>query len=151
MSNILKVSEAASLAIHATLIMASRAGESVSNKQIATMMDASEAHLAKVLQRLVRVGLVKSARGPKGGFVLAKVPADTTVLEIYEAVEGPLDAVTCLLDHPICGGGNKCFMSDLLPGLGGQVKDYLAHTRLSVLVESGWGKDAALQDMNRNK
>ncbi|MBM3336012.1 Rrf2 family transcriptional regulator [Candidatus Sumerlaeota bacterium] len=142
MSNILRVSEAASLAIHASLIMAGSAGESVGNRQMATLMGASEAHLAKVLQRLARVGLVKSARGPKGGFVLAKAPTDITILEIYEAIEGPLGAVTCLLGRPVCGGGDKCFMGDLLHDLGGRIKAHMGRMKLSALVANGWGKDA---------
>ena len=54
MNSILKISEAASIAIHAMFILASTPDKLFSNKEIATMLDVSENHLAKVLQRLAK-------------------------------------------------------------------------------------------------
>ena len=71
METILKMSEAVSIALHASALLASDPGTKLSNKQIAGRLHVSEAHLSKVLQRLVKVGLVRSMKGPKGGFVLA--------------------------------------------------------------------------------
>jgi Rrf2 family protein len=86
MSNLFKVSEAASLALHAMLHIVANPNRPVSTREIASGMHASEAHLAKVLQRLARVGLARSTRGPKGGFVLGR-PAETiTLLDVYEAI-----------------------------------------------------------------
>ena len=47
-------------------------------------------YLLKILQQLVRVNILRSKRGPRGGFFLAREPKDITILHIIEAVEGPM-------------------------------------------------------------
>ena len=62
----IKISEASSLAIHAMVFLAAKPGEKLSTSYIASEIKVSEAHLSKVLQRLNKVGLVVSSRGPSG-------------------------------------------------------------------------------------
>ena len=133
MANLLRVSEAASLGLHSLVLLAVEPGESLTTHRIASRLEASEAHLSKVLQRLARQGLVKSARGPKGGFVLAKPPKGITLLEVYESIEGPLSWSNCLLDSPICSG--TCIFGGLLKDVHGQVRRYLAGTTLAELTD----------------
>ncbi len=134
MDNILKISEAASLAMHACVYLAANRGERVlSTKEIANTLGASEHHLSKVLQRLTRAGLVQPIRGPKGGFMLGKTPDETSLLEVYEAIEGSFQASNCLLSTRICMG-EKCILGNLLKTLNREVMDYLRNTRLSELV-----------------
>jgi len=102
----------------------------VTNKEIAKALNVSENHLSKVLQRLGRVGLVKSVRGPKGGFILGKAANDISLLDVYESIEGPFVMSNCLLGIPICDG-NKCILGGLLKTLNTEVRDYLAGTKLS--------------------
>ena len=102
MANVLRISEAATLALHTLALLAARPGVILSTHKIAARLDASEAHLAKVLQRLARMGLVRSIRGARGGFVLGREPADVTLLEAYEAIDGPLRPSTCLMGHRVC-------------------------------------------------
>ena len=54
MANVLRISEAATLALHTLALLAARPGEILSTHKIATRLDASEAHLAKVLQQPTR-------------------------------------------------------------------------------------------------
>ncbi|MCX8037417.1 MAG: Rrf2 family transcriptional regulator [Candidatus Sumerlaeia bacterium] len=138
MSNIFKVSEAASLAIHSLIVMSSNSNRPVTAREVAGIIRASEAHLAKVLQRLARCGLVKSSRGPKGGFVPARDPDSITLLDIYEAIEGPLTITTCLLGRPICEGGvARCCLGSLLVDVGEQVRRHLQSTKLSQVISGG--------------
>lgn len=127
MPNVFKLSEAASLALHTSVYLASRAERMVSAKEIASALNVSEAHLAKVLQRLAREGIVRSVRGPRGGFRLARDARTITLLEVYEAVEGPVRAVSCLLGAPVCTG-EDCILGGLTEGLNNQVRDYLRKT-----------------------
>lgn len=131
MSNVLKISDAASLALHTMVLLAADPHKTLTTKDIAGVLKASEAHLAKVLQRLGRAGLVSSQRGPRGGFTLGRDSAQITLLAIYEAVEGPLEIPTCLLSKPVCGG--HCILGGLLSRLGGEVASYFGQTRLSDL------------------
>ena len=130
METMIKLSDAVSLAFHATVFLASNPTRQLSNRHIASELRVSEAHLSKVLQRLVKVGLVKSMRGPKGGFMLGKPSDKIAFLNVYEAIEGPFVSTSCLLSTPICGG-NVCIFGGLLKKVDRQVHDYLSGTRLA--------------------
>ena len=64
MANFVRISEAASLGLHTMALLAKRGETRTTNQEIADMLGASVHHLAKVMQRLVRAGLVDSAVGP---------------------------------------------------------------------------------------
>ncbi len=123
MSKVVTLSEAASLAIHAIVLIAS-SDKQVNVNQIATATAASRNHLAKVMQRLVKSSLVSSTRGPAGGFVLKKSPADISLYDIYLSVEGPIELGDCPLDRPICPF-DKCIMGGIMHKLTNDFKKYL--------------------------
>lgn len=120
MQHMLRISEAASLALHTMSLLARHTDRRYSNQEIAELLQASEHSLAKVMQRLSRANLVNSLRGPSGGFQLGRAADQITVLEIYEAVDGPLGKPGCLL------GKGPCISDDcLLGGLVCQVHDLI--------------------------
>jgi Rrf2 family protein len=133
MANLLRISDAASLAMHAMVMLAANPGKEISTRQIASELNASEAHLSKVLQRLAKAGLVTSTRGPKGGFMLQRRGEEVRLLDVYEAIEGPLVRNNCLLGKQICDG--KCILGDLLETVDRQIGDYLAGTNLAELTD----------------
>ena len=134
MASMLRISDAASLGLHTMVLLAAHEGKVIATGEIASVLHVSEAHLSKVLQRLDKTGLVRSVRGPRGGFALAKSGRAITLLEVYEAIEGPLVATECLLGSPVCG--RNCILGGLLDGVNRQVKDYFAGTSLASLVNS---------------
>ncbi len=81
MATTLRISEAATLALHATALIGSSPTR-LSAHEMAERLNVSEAHLAKVLQRLAHAGLVRSVRGPHGGFMLARAGSEITLLEV---------------------------------------------------------------------
>jgi Rrf2 family iron-sulfur cluster assembly transcriptional regulator len=126
----LKISEAASLALHTASLLAAYPQRRLTTGEIAQLFNVSEAHLSKVLQRLAKQNLVKSNRGPTGGFTLGK-PADTiSLLAIYEATEGPFKWDKCLLGHPACPVGH-CLLGDMLETINDRFYDYMSKTRLA--------------------
>lgn len=102
MSKVIKFSEATALAFHAMLAMAKENRSRLTAHHIAKKFNASENHLKKVLQRLVKAGLASTSPGPTGGFSLQKDPSRITLLDIYEAIEGKYQASHCLFDPPLC-------------------------------------------------
>jgi len=130
MGTVLKVSEAATSALHTMVMFAARPSGVLSTREIASVLNASEAHLAKVLQRLTRAGLVRATRGPKGGFALNKRGDQVALLDVYEAIEGSLEDGCCLLGTPVCTKG-KCIFGDLLGSLNESVRNRLAKTKLT--------------------
>lgn len=128
----LKLSEAASLALHTMVYLAGLPDRHVSVKEIAGDLHVSEAHLSKVLQRLAREGLVDSVRGPKGGFSIVSRHADISLLDIYESIEGPMRDKHCFRTTSVCNG-NICIFGGLLGDVSSQVRKYLSQTKLPEL------------------
>ena len=133
MSRLLRIPEAASLGLHATVILAGSPDEPRSVRELAQTLHASEAHLSKVMQRLAKAGLVSSTRGPGGGFVLAKPPDHITLLEVYEAIEGPVEPSACVFGTQTCGR-DTCIFGVFLQDFDTHFREYLARARLSDLV-----------------
>jgi len=70
--------------------------------EVSRKMHIPKTFLAKIFQRLVKAGLVKSIRGMNGGFRLAKKPIDISLLDIMEAIQGPSCINVCAVDSKKC-------------------------------------------------
>lgn len=134
MSTLLKITEAVSLGMHVMAVLASEPKRLLSVREAAAALDVSEAHLAKVMQRLARAGLVESVRGPRGGFLLARPADDIVLLEIYEAIEGSIVVRHCLFSTKLCDG-KKCIFGGLLTAVDTQVKEHFGATRLTQITD----------------
>ncbi|MBN1344689.1 MAG: Rrf2 family transcriptional regulator [Phycisphaerae bacterium] len=127
----LKVSEAASLGLHTAAVLAADPDRTLTTSEIAGGLNVSENHLSKVLQRMVKTGLIRSTRGPRGGFRLNRAPEEISLREIYEAIDGPMRQAACLFSRPVCDG--NCILGDLLTSVNRQVRDYFSQTKLSAI------------------
>jgi len=136
MNQILKISEAASLALHTMVYLVEHAGRPVSVKEIAEALHRSEFHLSKVLQRLARSGLVTSIRGPRGGFQLGGDGAETTLLEIFEAIEGTLDPNPCILGSRVCCR-TACILGGFVSKMNAEFIEYMSGKKLRHFIEGG--------------
>lgn len=116
------------------VLLATDAKRRYANPQIAERLGISGHHLAKVMQRLAKAGLVDSVSGPRGGFLLATAAQEIALLQIYEAIDGPLVEAGCFLGEPICSGRN-CVLGEVLHSLHEQLRDYLSNTTLAELAE----------------
>ncbi|MBI3038920.1 Rrf2 family transcriptional regulator, partial [bacterium] len=126
---LIKISEAASLAIHTMVFLVNQRSQSNTTKGISSVLRASGAHISKVMQRLVKAGFVKSTRGPSGGFVIIDQAEKASLLDIYEAIDGKIVKPTCLFKAPICDS-SSCVMGTSLISLCQQLIDYLKNTKL---------------------
>lgn len=126
----LKISEAASLGMHAMGLLSIRHDGPLSARVMADRLAVSEAHLSKVLQRLTRVGLLNSTRGPKGGFALNKDPGSVSLLEVFEAIEGPVEPAACLFGIPLCDG-ESCVLGKVIVDVNNTLFAYLAEKTLA--------------------
>ena len=135
MSSILKISEAVALAIHACVIIANQKAESkTTTTSIAGALKASEAHLAKVMQRLAKAGIVDSVRGPGGGFVIKAKQEAIRLIDIYEAVDGVFKCSNCLFDHQSCDG-KTCLLGNFIENINEQVKMFFETKTLANLIK----------------
>lgn len=97
------ITRATEYAIRALLYLAKQPrGEIVYKKDICQTQDITPAFLTKILQPLIKLGIVGSQRGVGGGFYLIKDPAEVTLLDVVKAEEGPLYLNQCLSREGTC-------------------------------------------------
>ena len=135
MSELIKISEAASIALHACAWLATREGRRGCSAEICRDLGFSPAHFVKIMQSLARAGLVESRRGRQGGTVLTRAPDSLTLLEIFEAIEGPLRTDACLLSPDKCRGGG-CLLGAELRRHHRALREMFAGTSLQTLAKS---------------
>lgn len=96
----MRLTRASNYAIHAVLFMATQEQQKpVASHHIAKAQGIPERFLLKVLKPLVSAQLLLSLRGPNGGYCLARSAGKISVLEILEAIEGPLHGQRTLSAH----------------------------------------------------
>jgi Rrf2 family protein len=84
------------------------AGVRATRDQLAVAAEAPPQFLGKILQSLARAGLILSHRGVQGGFELARAGDRITLLDVVEAMEGPLQLNLCLTTRLQCGRAGWC-------------------------------------------
>jgi Rrf2 family protein len=83
-------------------------GERASRGELARVAECPEQFLSKVLQSLTRAGLVISHRGNTGGFELPEARSGTTLLDVVQAIEGPVRLNLCLTSDHGCSRQQSC-------------------------------------------
>jgi len=111
MQHPLQISRKIDYGLRAMVFLASMpAGEVIPFREVARRMDVPEEFLAKILKTLVGKKLVLSARGARGGYQLARPAADISMLDVIEAVEGPVRVNVCQDNHDACKLSRSCTM-----------------------------------------
>ena len=111
----LRLSKKADYALIAMKHLALRGDRgSSSAREIAALYDIPIELIAKVLQRLVRRGLLVSQQGTRGGYHLSRAPLQITVADVIQAIEGPVTVTACSTDDGQCEQFSKCNVRDPL-------------------------------------
>ena len=96
------------------LELASHFGEGpIELKEIAKKENISLKYLEQVIIPLRSAGLVKSVRGSKGGYSLAKSPSEIRLNDLVEILEGPINLIECLRDPKGCQKSSFCVTRDI--------------------------------------
>ncbi len=112
------------------------AGKPVSLADIAGRQDISQEYLEQLFSKLRRSGLVASARGPGGGYVLARGAADIRMSDVIQAVDEEMRVTRCEGDAVNgCVKGERCCAHDLWSSLGRQMMHFLESVSLEDVVE----------------
>ena len=104
-------------------------------KAIAKREDISNKYLEQLMTILKTSGLVRSFRGPKGGYVLAKPPNEIKLKEVFTALEGPLVAVECLQHPEFCPYCAECITRQVWYDVQDAMLDVLEAINMQDLVD----------------
>src|SRR5215217_4714312 len=111
----LRLSKKADYALISMKHLALRGDGSSSAREIASLYDIPIELLAKILQRLVRRGLLASQQGTRGGYLLAQRPALISVADVIQAIDGPVTVTACsTTESGNCEQYAKCNVRDPL-------------------------------------
>jgi Rrf2 family protein len=133
----LKLTNAADYAVRAMIHLACLPdGARALRDDIAKAQDIPSSFMAKILRSLVRAQLLRSSRGVNGGFALARPGSGITMLEIVEAVEGPLCLANCACEPTRCNQACDCPAAPVWKAVQEAAKEILASATLENLVST---------------
>jgi Rrf2 family protein len=121
-----------------------------SRAELAVAAECPEQFLSKVLQSLTRAGLVLSHRGNTGGFELPNLHRGASVLEVVEAIEGPIRLNVCLSSDRACTRQQWCPAHDVWIGAQDALADVLRSTSITSLAQVAIERKKALAEPRWN-
>lgn len=121
--------------IRALIYLAQHAGEPVKALEISEAMKIPQGFLHQVLQALQRSSLVSSRPSRHGGYALTRTPEDVTILEIVEALEGPLATSECALRGGPCHWDEVCALHWVWSSARKALSDSLGSATLASVAE----------------
>ncbi len=133
----LKLTQAADYAIRAMLYVASfPEGRSVLRSEVARAERIPVSFTAKILRSLVRAGLLRSTRGVHGGFTLARSGAEINLLQVVEAIEGPISLTNCVPEPDNCVNSSNCPASQIWWRVQSEMVRILEEATLEALIST---------------
>lgn len=116
-----------------SVVAMARAGRRMKAREIAEEMDIPQKYLPHILGSLIRAGLATSVAGPDGGYTLARVPDEISLLDVIEAAEGPVRSRKCVLRGGPCQLNGTCIVHDAWSDAQAALADKLAGTTFADL------------------
>jgi Rrf2 family protein len=110
---------------------------STSAREIAEQYDIPIELMAKVLQRLVRTGLLTSHQGTRGGYTLSRPSTTITVADVIQAIDGPFTVTSCSSDDSSCEQYSKCSIRDPLWRIKERIVQALGTVSLAEMAAEG--------------
>jgi Rrf2 family cysteine metabolism transcriptional repressor len=143
----MKLSTRGRYATRALLDLALREAGAATLKDIAQRQQISVRYLEHLVTPLVSAGIVRTARGPRGGISLAKFPQEVKLSEIIQLLEGSVAPVECVDNPKICSRSESCATRDVWCELKRVVNTILESVTLQDLVECQRRKEQPGQAM----
>ncbi len=107
----MQITRQADYAVRAVIYLAQLGPEKrAATSQIAQEQQIPPSFLAKIVSQLSVAGLLQTSRGARGGVALAKTPEQISVLEVVEAIDGPILLNECVSNGGVCQFGDSCVM-----------------------------------------
>jgi len=132
----MKISTRSRYGLRIMLVLARHYGQGLVHlRQIAAEEKLSEKYLSQLILPLKGMGLVCSGQGVDGGYRLARPPAQITIREIVEPLEGGLRLLDCVRDASFCDKADACCARGVWSALENRLIDTLDQVKLSSLMK----------------
>ncbi len=112
-------------------------------RDIARRQEVSEKYLEHSISALRKAGLVRSIRGARGGYILAKSSSEIKLSEIMEVLEGSMAPVDCVDDPQVCHRANLCVTRDIWVKMKEAIDNILESITLQDMVEQQKRKESS--------
>ncbi len=122
-------------------------GEPVLLRTIAQRQEISLQYLEQLISPLIAAGILRSARGPKGGIMLARPTGEVKLSEVIQLAEGPFIPAECINNPGVCDRSEVCATRDILEELKQAMDGVLESTTLRDMVEKQKNKEASAEAM----
>ena len=140
----MKLSTRSRYGLRAMMVLAMHLGdEPVMTKEIAERQNLPITYLEQLMLTLRKAGLVIATRGAKGGYVLARDARAIPLVEIVEALEGPLDIADCADVPNCCLDANACALKEIFAKANKALYDVFDRVSLAQLAEDQMAKESA--------
>jgi Rrf2 family protein len=134
----MQITRQADYALRAVLYLARmEPSKKASTSQIAEEQHIPPSFLAKIISQLSIAGLLHTSRGARGGVSLAHTPEEISVLEVVEAIDGPIEMNECTSNPDVCVFGADCPIHDIWCSTQAEVVEKLRTTRFSKFTKNG--------------
>jgi Rrf2 family protein len=132
----LKLTKKADYGLMAMKHLAERAHKGAcSAKDVADAYSIPQEALAKILQRLVKAGLLQSQHGANGGYMLARAANKISAFEVIRAIDGPLFITSCITVRGECGQSGRCTIREPLRRVNESIEQVLRRITISEMKE----------------
>ncbi len=130
----MQITRQADYAVRAVYYLTQLGADSrAATSQIADHEKIPPSFLAKIISQLSIAGLLHTSRGARGGVTLARAPEDITLLDVVEAIDGPILLNECVVDASVCTFSSDCPMRDVWCDAQKELIDRLSGTNFSQL------------------
>ncbi|MDR2196997.1 MAG: Rrf2 family transcriptional regulator [Coriobacteriales bacterium] len=140
----MEISRRTDYAIRLIAALTETQGKPLSVREAARLQTMPYAFARSIQHDLVHAGLITAVRGAQGGMMLAVDPAKLTLLDLIEAVQGPVSVAVCTNDRDWCDRHDGCPFHGVWQGANSILKDYLSSVSIKELIE---GKQARLSQV----
>ncbi len=104
----MQITRQADYAVRAVLYLAKTGDQRSATSQVAQKQQIPPSFLAKIISQLSIAGLLHTSRGARGGVTLAREPQEISLLEVIEAIDGPIQLNECAGESSTCSFDNDC-------------------------------------------
>ena len=134
----MQITRQADYAVRAVLYLSQLGSDQrAATSQIAQEQQIPPSFLAKIVSQLSVAGLLQTSRGARGGVSLARTPDQISVLEVVEAIDGPILLNECVASNGVCQFGDSCQMRPLWCDAQADLVERLRNTTFQSFVTNG--------------